>query len=182
MLAFVTLARVVGDFVLVEAVGREKFHGASEEAFLGGFVTMKVAGAELLKKFRVFLVSQAVCGHVVGRFADGFFEVCLPFFGGLIWDGEHEVYVNRGEPCFSQDAEAFVGLVWGMDSSEGGEGFWVPRLDAKANAGDAGLAEEGCFVWAEGGGVCFEGPLLDLGEIDSFGEFLEEDVELFDSE
>jgi hypothetical protein len=55
-------------------------------------------------------------------------------------------------------------------------------LDAEADTGDAGFAEEGGFFGAEGGGVCLEGPFLDVGEVDTFGEFAEEKIQLFDAE
>lgn len=69
-----------------------------------------------------------------------------------------------------------------MDSSERAEGFWIPRLNAEADACDADFAQKVCFIGAQGGGVCLEGPLLEVGEVDPFGEFLEEVAKLFDAE
>jgi len=87
---------------------------------------MKLSGAEFLKELGVFLVSEAVGRNVVRGFADGFVEVGLPFFRGLVGDGEHEVQVDGREAGLSEDAQAFVGLVWGVDSAESAEGFRIP--------------------------------------------------------
>lgn len=78
---------------------------------------------------------------MVGRSLDSFLEICFPFLGGLIGDGEHEVDVHGGELSFAEDGEALVRLLRGVDSAEGFERFRVPRLDPEADAIDAEVME-----------------------------------------
>ena len=94
MSAFVTLLCVVGDFVLVQAVCREELHDAAEKTLLGEFVAVEFTGAEFFEELSVLLVGEAVGGDVVGRPEGGLLEISLPFFGGLVGDGEHQIDVH----------------------------------------------------------------------------------------
>lgn len=179
---FVTLLGVVRDFVLMQPGRGQELHDASKKAFLRDFIAVKFAGAEFFEELGVLLVSQAVGGNVVGRSPDGFMEIRLPFLGGLIGDGEHEVDVHGRELSFAEDGEAFVRLSRGVDSSEGFERFWVPGLDPEADAIDAELTEQLGFLDPQRGGVGLEGPFFELGEIHHGCDIRQEKVELFDTQ
>ena len=171
-------AGVVGDFVVGVAGGFEEVEGGEEEVgvLVGEFAVL--ATGEAVEEFGVFLVVEVVGGDVVGGEVDGAMEGFFPGFEGLTRDGEHQVEVEAVEAGLAEGGEGGGGFGGGVVAAEGGEGGFIPGLDAEADAGDAVGAEEFGFGRGDGAGVGFEGELGELGAVDEVFEAGEEVVEM----
>ena len=171
-------AGVVGDFVVGVAGGFEEVEGGEEEVGVLVGVFAVLASGEAVEEFGVFLVVEVVGGDVVGGEVDGAMEGFFPGVEGLTGDGEHQVEVEAVEAGLAKGGEGGGGFGGGVVAAEGGEGGFVPGLDAEADAGDSVGAEEFGFGWGDGAGVGFEGELGELREVDEVFETGEEVVEM----
>ena len=171
-------AGVVGDFVVGVAGGFEEVEGGEEEVgvLVGEFAVL--ASGEAVEEFGVFLVVEVVGGDVVGGEVDGAMEGFFPGVEGLTRDGEHQVEVEAVEAGLAEGGEGGGGFGGGVVAAEGGEGGFIPGLDAEADAGDAVGAEEFGFGRGDGAGVGFEGEFGELGAVDEVFEAGEEVVEM----
>lgn len=171
-------AGVVGDFVVGVTGGFEEVEGSEEEVgvLVGEFAIL--ATGEAFEEFSVFLVVEVVSGDVVGGEVDGAVEGFFPGVEGLTRDGEHQVQIEAIEAGLAKGGEGGGGFRGRVVAAEGGEGGFIPSLNAEADAGDAVGAEEFGFSWGDGAGVGFESELGELGEIDKVFEASEEVVEM----
>ena len=173
---------VVGDFVSGVSGVFEGLEGVLEEFGIGFGVLLEFAFLEAEKEVGIFFVGEAVGGDVFGIEAEGLLEGGVPLLEGLAGDSEDEVEVDVFESGFPKDGKGSEGLFGGVDPSEAFKEGGVPGLNTHADAVDAECAEGLGFFQGDGGGVHFEGPFLDFGEIEGLVEAFEEVGELFGAE